>query len=160
MKTDAASVWGWRETVFEYAGTIEPDREPGGALRLLMPQNRYAKKDTVFLNKYGAGPFCRFRVHTLPHASGVYVYLIEGRPVYVGRAEDLHARFYAYGNISPKNCYKGGRETNCRINTLIYKTYVVGGSILVYTHVTKDYVSLEATMIANLRPEWNRSGYV
>lgn len=107
------------------------------------PQERYTKRDSVQLNNHGAGPFCEFRLRGLPHSSGVYVYLLRGEPVYVGQPVDLDARFYAYRRISPKNCYRGGRETNCRMNTLIYNTYASGESIDVYVHVTQHYARLE-----------------
>lgn len=44
------------------------------------------------------------------------------------------------------------------MNTLIYKTYASGECIDVYIHVTEDYAKLEAAMIAEMRPKWNRSG--
>lgn len=155
----AAAIWRWREIEFRFAGCIEPKRRDDGIVLVHAPQDRYAKRDMVQLNKYGGGPFCEFRVHGLPRSSGVYVYVVEGKPIYVGQAANFHKRFYDYGHISPKNCYKGGQETNCRMNTLVHEAYVSGEVIEVYIHETKDYDSLEAAMIAHLRPKWNRSGY-
>lgn len=151
-------VWRWHEVEFLYAATLAPEVSAGGELMLHFPQERYLKKGSVGLHRYGVGPFCRFRVKGLPHAAGVYVYLVEDNPVYVGEAIDLSSRFYAYGNISPKNCYKGGRETNCRMNTRIFQTYLSGGTIDVYIHETASYKTLEAQMIEELQPAWNRRG--
>jgi len=156
----APAAWRWHDVEFRFAGRIEPKRGGDGAVLVHAPQGRYAKRDTVRLNKYGAGPFCEFRLRGLPRSAGVYVYVLGGKPVYVGQAVDLDARFYAYGRISPKNCYRGGRETNCRMNTLIYDTYASGERIDVYVHVTQDYARLEASMISDLRPKWNRSGVI
>ncbi len=150
--------WNWRAFQFAFGGTLAPKLDGEGAVLVHAPQSRYAKSESVRLNNYGAGPFCEFRLRGLPRSSGVYVYMVAGEPVYVGQAADLDARFYAYGHISPKNCYRGGRETNCRMNTLIYNTYAEGGTIDVYLHVTEDYATLEASMISDLRPRWNRSG--
>lgn len=94
--------WFWRDAAFSCVGTIKPDRDESGVLLVHAPQGRYANERALPLNKYGAGPFCAFRVRGLPHSSGVYVYILGGEPVYVGQAVDLDARFYAYGHISPK----------------------------------------------------------
>ena len=148
----------WSQVRFFYVGTIEPQLNADGNVEAFAPQALYSKKGTVALNKYGTGPFCRFRVSGLPNSSGVYIYVIDDEPIYVGRAQDLNARFYGYGLISPKNCYIGGQETNCRINTLVYEACVEGRTIDIYVHETPEYVTLEAQMIAALRPRWNRSG--
>jgi hypothetical protein len=48
----------------------------------------------------------------------------------VGECANLSARFNTgYGNISPKNCFKGVQETNCRLNNLLYSAIVVGQRI-------------------------------
>ena len=49
-----------------------------------------------------------------------------------------------YGNISPSNCFKGGQETNCRINALIYATVSRGERVHLWFHATADYKELEA----------------
>lgn len=46
------------------------------------------------------------------------------------------------------------------MNTLVHNVYSSGGNIDVYVHVTKDYATIEAAMIAQLRPKWNRAGLV
>ena len=45
----------------------------------------------------------------------------------MGECANLSVRFNAgYGNISPKNCFKGGQETNCRLNNLLYLAAAAG----------------------------------
>lgn len=156
-KTSEHLEWLWHDVGFKFAGAIKPKIDSSGTILVYSPQARYAKRDSVPLNNYGNGPFCEFRLKGLPHSPGVYVYIVEGKPMYVGQAVDLDSRFYAYGHISPKNCYRGGRETNCRMNTLIYTTCSSGSTIDVYIRVTSEYGAFEAAMISDLRPQWNRS---
>jgi hypothetical protein len=50
----------------------------------------------------------------------------------------LSARFNAgYGNISPKNCFKGGQETNCRVNNLVHSAALAGERISTYRVAAK-----------------------
>src|SRR5450432_977594 len=97
---------------FKHVANIEPARNENGSVKAFMPQGRYGKAGSVLLNKYGVGPFCKFKIPTSFRTSGVYVLTIEGEIRYVGECANLSARFnMGYGNISPKNCYKGGQET-------------------------------------------------
>ena len=75
----------WRQFDFAFAGTIEPNLSSEGIVLVHAPQSRYSKKDAVPLNKYGAGPFCEFRLRGPPGSSGVYVYTLHGAPVYLGQ---------------------------------------------------------------------------
>jgi hypothetical protein len=62
-----------------------------------------------------------------------------------------------YGNISPRNCFKGGQETNCRINNLIYETAKEGVSISLWFLNTQDHKSVEGELLMDKGPDWNRS---
>jgi hypothetical protein len=76
---------------------------------------------------------------------------------YVGECASLSARFNAgYGNISPRNCFKGGQETNCRLNNLIYMAATAGGHISLWFFQTADYESVEAFLRTTLDPAWNQ----
>jgi len=79
----------------------------------------------------------------------------------VGECQDFARRFNTgYGQISPKNCYKGGQETSCRINQLILKCAESGWSIDVYFVETADAAGrflLESAYIAAFSPAWNRA---
>lgn len=142
---------------FEYVCDIEPEREEAGSFRVHMPQDRYAKRADVPLNRYGAGPFGKFKIPRNYKISGVYALTIDGELKYVGEAANLSARYNAgYGNISPKNCYKGGQETNCRLNNLIFEAVSNGSVVGLWFHPTDNYKALELELRANLTPEWNR----
>jgi hypothetical protein len=144
--------WGGRQ--FQFGGSIHPKQTPAGEIALLYPALRYAKRGSVRLHKYGEGPFCSFRV-ALPRASGVYVICEGSAAKYVGQTVHLAARFYQYGQISPKNCYTGGRSTNCRMNRLILGSLRSGRRIDVYYSLTSEFFALEQALILEMRPAWN-----
>ncbi len=58
----------------------------------------------------------------LPASEGVYAVFAGQDLAYIGGAVNLAKRWYDYGQISPKKCYVGGQETNCRVNKLILQT--------------------------------------
>jgi len=70
---------------FEHVCDIEPLRETDGSLRQHMPQERYKDARNLSLNRYGAGPFCKFRIPNRLQASGVYVLTVDGAPTVCGR---------------------------------------------------------------------------
>ncbi|MGD0009733.1 MAG: hypothetical protein ABSE93_14455 [Terriglobia bacterium] len=83
--------------------------------------------------------------------------MVDGELRYVGECANLSDRFNAgYGNISPKNCFKGGQETNCRLNNLVYTTAKGGGRISAWFFRTADYKSVEALLRNILNPALNR----
>ena len=140
---------------FEYVCDIEPWRDAGG-VQLLMPQDRYRNVRNLPLNKYGVGPFCKFKIPNRFEVSGVYVLTIDDEVGYVGECANLSARFnLGYGNISPKNCFKGGQETNCRINNLVYTEAQAGRHISLWFFRTADYKAVEAALRSTLKSAWN-----
>lgn len=142
---------------FEQVGDIEPKRSPDGSILQLMPQNRYHNTRNIPLNRYGAGPFCSFKIPNCFQTSGVYILTVNGETRYVGECANLSARFNAgYGNISPRNCYKGGQETNCRLNHLVYLAAVDGAQISLWFFQTVDYKAAEMTLRSALKLIWNR----
>jgi len=80
---------------FEYVCDIEPVRLTDGSLRQHLPQERYKNARNLPLNKYGAGPFCKFAIPSRFKVSGVYVFTVDGAPQYVGECANLSARFNA-----------------------------------------------------------------
>jgi hypothetical protein len=93
----------------------------------------------------------RFRI------GGVYVLTVDQELRYMGECANLSARFNAgYGNISPKNCFKGGQETNCRLNNLLCAAFLACQRISLWFFRTGDYKSVEAAMRRTLNPTWNR----
>ena len=142
---------------FEFVDDIEPVRDADGSVREFMPQSQYKNTRNLPLNKYGAGPFCKFKITNRLPVSGVYVLSINGTICYVGECAKLSARFNAgYGNISPKNCFRGGQETNCRLNNLVYLAAVAGERVSLWFFKTDDYKATEAAMRSTMKLIWNR----
>ncbi|TPM41393.1 GIY-YIG nuclease family protein [Mesorhizobium sp. B2-3-4] len=126
-------------------------------MQLFAPQDRYTKRDAYPLNHYGAGPFCKFKISNRINESGVYVFVIGDAVHYIGECANLSKRFnMGYGNISPKNCYKGGQETNCRVNNLVCEAATAGREIALWFLSTADYKTIELTLRAANRTAWNR----
>lgn len=89
--------------------------------------------------------------------SGVYAFTVVDEVRYIGECADFSVRFNnGYGNISPKNCYKGGQETNCRLNNLVYLAAASDETIRLWFFPTDDYKSVEAQLRQVLKPVWNR----
>lgn len=87
----------------------------------------------------------------------MYVLTVDNEMRYVGECANLSGRFNTgYGNISPKNCFKGGQETNCRLNNLVYSTAVAGKRISLWYLQTTDHKAIEAALRSALKLAWNR----
>ena len=143
---------------FKYLCEIEPERNEDGTLRVSAPQCRYSNGEGLALNKYGTGPFCKFKIPWNITKSGVYAFVVNGHAKYVGECENLSKRFnMGYGNISPRNCYRGGQETNCRINTLLFESVSEGLKVALWFHETYDYKKVESDLRAQEKFEWNRA---
>jgi len=142
---------------FRFMCNIEPEREPSGEVHVFMPQSRFGNKSSVGLNRYGKGPFCKFKIPRDLQYPGVYA-LMEGTNIkYIGECDALSSRYnMGYGNISPRNCFLGGQETNCRINNLIYQEISAGSEISLWFYYTLDYKAIESQLRADLLPSWNR----
>ena len=142
---------------FEYVCDIEPLRDADGSVRQFMPQIRYPNPRNLPLSRYGQGPFCKFAIPRKFQTGGVYLLTTGEQIRYVGECVNLSVRFNAgYGNISPRNCFKGGQETNCRLNNLIYGMLMTDERISLWFFDTADYKSLEATLRSAINPPWNR----
>lgn len=146
------------EYVFRYICDIEPERDADGGIRRFTPQDRYNNHAALPLNTYGAGPFCKFKIPwNIPH-SGVYAIVANDRVQYVGECENLSARFnMGYGSISPRNCFKGGQETNCRINSLVLDAADSGLRVALFFCETDDYKRVESDLRGQELFAWNRA---
>lgn len=141
---------------FVHICKIEPERDADGFVVSYMPQARYANVRGLPLHGYGNGPFCRYRIPGSHRTSGVYAYVVDEAPMYLGRCENLSSRInIGYGNISPKNCFSGGQQANCRLNNLIHQAAVSGSTIDLHFHQTADFVAVEAALLLSARPPWN-----
>ncbi len=158
LKSRCFSKWS-----FLHVGAIEPERDENGAILEFMPQNRYKKAATTPLNVSGAGPFCRFRIAQNFHQSGLYVLALNDIPVYAGECEDLAIRWglSQYAHISPKNCFKGGQSTNCRVNAAILMNASHGSRLDLWfvrlDGIRDERLAAETVLIRDLKPEWNRA---
>ncbi|MDG6221877.1 MAG: GIY-YIG nuclease family protein [Candidatus Bathyarchaeota archaeon] len=87
---------------------------------------------------------------------GVYILVVNEIPKYIGKTKNLSIRFnLGYGNISPKNCYAGGQQTNCRLNKLILDSTKQGHKIELFFKETSKITEVEEGLIDQLNPEWN-----
>ena len=148
---------------FEYLGRIDADRNADGSIKLIEPQDRYANVKGLPLNNYGNGPFCKFRMAKGLNSAGVYMVCRDKIILYVGQTINMDKRWSSngYGGISPRNCFKGGQETNCRINTMIFKSLSAGQTLSLWFHnVENDKFTLdtvEHALIDSLQPIWNKA---
>jgi hypothetical protein len=150
-------VGSWGALTFDRVATIAPDSGPDGRPSRLNPADRYRESATSKIHRYGGGPFCRFALRGLSNESGVYVLTVDGNPVYVGECQSLAQRWglSGYGSIQPRNCFKGGQETNCRINNLVYQEADRGSNIELWFRQSGDRKSEEAALIRQMQPAWN-----
>jgi len=116
-----------------------------------------------FLHSNGDTSFCKFKLKdtNYNHKKGLYLYHTN-EIKYIGKAtETFQKRINSnYGNISPKNCYKSGRPTNCRINHLINENQSIQLYLCVLTEKSNDEISqLETKLIQRYNPPWNLIKY-
>lgn len=114
-----------------------------------------------FLNKYGDEKFCNFILTNkgLTAHKGLYCYCIDDEVMYIGRCLDSFNKRInqGYGKIHPKNCYIDGRQTNCRINSLIN---CADGKLLLYIYpmIDNDQIkNSERHLIGAYNPPWNKA---
>ena len=143
---------------FRHVTALEVERDRNGKPLKNRPQPRYSKASVTKLHLYGDGEFCRFTIPNDPPLGGVYVITSEGRPQYVGECVDLSKRYNTgYGNISPRNCFEGGQQTNCRINKLVLAEAAAGRRLDLWFFETANRKQVEARLIRSVRPPWNRT---
>jgi hypothetical protein len=142
---------------FYRACLIEPEREGDGSVKEFMPQSGYRNSGGLPLNRYGAGPFCRFRIPRHVSAPGVYAILVGGEVRYLGECANLAVRYnVGYGSISPRNCFKNGQETNCRVNNLLLHAAKAKSEISLWFCQTENYKAAEKALLQTFSPLWNR----
>ncbi len=141
---------------FDFIATIEPERDGCGRVVRRMPQARYRNERNLPLNKHGSGPFCRFRIPSRLSPPGVYALTVGGVVKYVGECRSLSRRFnMGYGNISPRNCYLGGQNTNCKVNSMILQEADRGETIELWFHETTRHKIAERELLRGFNPAWN-----
>ena len=145
---------------FDLAGPVIPAVIDGRILSE-SPAVRYSKRDLVPLNRYGAGPFGRFKVNGLKAVAALYALCASDEVLYIGETVNLGQRWSSsgYGRIQPRNCYVGGQQTNCRINALMLVAAESGRAMGLHYLVSPDdhaRLAAETRLIGLLRPSWNR----
>ena len=144
---------GWE---FRKLGDVVPEADATGSIVSYFPQSRFVNTGNLPLHRYGSGPFCKFVMVGVPSDSGVYAYFVEGQLKYVGETHFARQTLYAYRNISPRMCFKGGQERSCRINNLLHNAAVAGKRIELWFMPTPDHKAVEAELRRTLQPEWNK----
>lgn len=145
---------------FVYIQELEPERNLLGAVKQYNPKEKYFKKGSTPLNRYGNGPFCRFSLKVFGYRgiSGVYALFDDSDLLYIGQTQNLEQRFNTgYGIIAPRNCYAGGQTTNCKINSMILQKYLNAERVFLFFFETPDYDWVERELIRILRPRYNGS---
>ena len=139
--------------VFHYIQELKPDKDKCE----LYPHKDYVKKDTHELYKdIGKGPFCHFKVETLEHRKGVYLWCVKDEIIYIGETVDMYKRFNSgYGNISPRNCYKGGQYTNCKMNRVVLDETKKGNKIKLYVCYADDHQEIEKELLERHKTKYN-----
>ncbi len=74
---------------FQQVCDIQPERNESGSVSETMPQDRHRNTQKLPLNKYGSGPFCKFKIPANYNCCGVYAIIVDGKIKYVGECEDL-----------------------------------------------------------------------
>ena len=154
----AVGLTSWGGQTFRFAAHIVPETGPDGEPITDEPHLRYAAANSTPLNRHGRGPFCRFEVLGLPPVPGVYAVTVAQKLAYVGIArKSLKERWgpRGFATISPKNCFKGGQSTNCKVNHAILLAAREGERIDLWLHQTDGPRPLEARLIRELAPPWN-----
>lgn len=112
-----------------------------------------------FLNKYGDLHYTKFKIKDPNHLfrKGIYAYVIEEEIYYIGRClSSFNQRINSgYGNISPKNCYLDGQETNCHINNLILQNKKNIELCIEFISDNRIIIEKEKEYIYKYNPRWN-----
>ena len=156
---DNPSASGYAGFPFVKVCDINPVRDESNAVYEYKPYLRYENRKGLNMHSYGHGPFCSFKIPSENNGlNGVYLLKVDRKVVYVGKTEDLGVRFnQGYGNISPRNCFKGGQQTNCRVNNLILEKTKNGSLVELLFHKTSDLETVESSLILTLKPQWNKT---
>ena len=150
------------ELQFFYVGPIRVERDLRGNINEYLPHLKFRNRHNLPLHKYGEGPFCRLWVAKGWNLAGVYIVVSGDEPRYVGECQNLEERWgtRGYGRIFPRACYRGGQQTNCRINNLIYSETASGTECRLWFHPIEGgkraRLAVESRLESVLKTPWNR----
>ena len=114
-----------------------------------------------FLNRYGDLAYSTFSIAepSVLGATGVYAYYTGDVLKYIGRCKDSMSKRvmidHGYGKIHPKNCFRDGQATNCRLNAHIT---CEASQVTLWLCKMEDIAAietLERRLIDQFRPPWN-----
>lgn len=141
---------------FSFVEAVIPRCDAAGTILEFRPQSLYSGRDTALLHDHGHGAYCKFSITVPRGLMGVYALVSEGTVLYIGECVDLAKRFNAgYGQISPRNTYKNGQPTNCKINQRVLEVAREGDRVSLYFHPTADRKAVEKRLVRALIPAWN-----
>lgn len=144
---------------FRDLGEVVLLKDRSGLPERLRPQDRFTNPNGLSLHKHGDFEFCKFSVPNLPKGPGVYAFVSGTEVFYIGKASAISKRFMpGYRLVSPRMCFSGGPETTCRINAEVLSKTVQGFPIHVMVFETDDFGTVEAELLKQISPPWNRSG--
>lgn len=73
------------------------------------------------------------KLPTTSGKSGIYLWVVDGDPIYIGQALDLYDRFNRdYLQISPKNLAEDGQATNLKMNYFLLLCILAGVTVDIY----------------------------
>ena len=88
---------------------------------------------------------------------GVYLWVSGEEIIYIGETRDFAKRFnMGYGNISPRNCFKGGQNTNCKMNKIVMKYYEKHVPINLYFLETNEHKKVERELLDHINTKFNK----
>ena len=121
------------------------------------PQLRFnnVKKYPYLAGINDSTEFCSFKLN-LPKQKGVYLWVVDDEIIYLGEAVDLYSRFNTgYGNISPRNCFKGGQSTNVKMNRVALEYFKQGKMINIYITLTENHKAIELYLLNRISTKYN-----
>lgn len=140
---------------FRFIQNLAPVLDETGEIKKYYPQDSYFNKKGLPLSPYGKGAFCRFSIEA-DDVPGVYLWVVDDEIIYIGETIGLRRRFnMGYGNISTRNCFVGGQNTNCKMNKIVLALYEQGKVISLYFHRTKDYKQVELNLLNRINTQYN-----
>ncbi|MDE7406061.1 MAG: hypothetical protein K2M89_04245 [Clostridiales bacterium] len=123
-----------------------------------LPQKNYNNKNHYpYINDIDETTlFCKFKPN-LPKTKGVYLWVDdEDEIIYIGEGENLYSRFNnGYGNISPRNCYKGGQSTNVKMNRVALSYFNNNRTIDIYVCETNEHKRIEHELLSVINTQYN-----
>lgn len=152
VETERIFIGGYE---FLYVQELIPKCDSNGRVITHSPQENYLNVKKLPISRHGSGEFCSFSIDA-ENSTGVYLWVTDGTIIYIGETLRLRHRFNnGYGHISPKNCFRGGRPTNCKMNKVVLDCYQRGKPVRLFFYQTDEYKRVERDLISIYRPLYN-----